>query len=168
MPAFAFTVLGLQTSAPIVSILFAWVLRRELRSSCFHDNLFTCRASPTWFYVFGYTRSTLEFKESSCCLPLCLREGNSMTAVMKLERLCGYALVWNVNLILYSLFSHNTRCLTKLWIEILNIWIYLRIWSRSLMLGMYAFRTRFTFIALRCSSFLFEFYKIYGIIDSII
>ena len=120
------------------------------------------------FYVFGDTRSTLEFKESPCCLPLWLREGNSMTVIIKLERLCGYALIWNVNLIRYSLFSHNTRCLTKLWIEILNIWIYLRIWSRSLTLGMYAFRTRFTFIVLRSSSLLFEFYKIYDTIDSII
>lgn len=55
-PAFAFTLLGLQTSAPIVSILFASVLRRELRSSCFHDNLFICWASPTWFLCFFVTR----------------------------------------------------------------------------------------------------------------
>lgn len=162
---------------PLIAFFFffAWVVRRELRSLCLYDNLFTCRASPIWFYLsfnhiygFGDTKSTLDFKNHHSAYHRGSWKVDSMTAIMKLGRLCGYALVWNVNLIVCSPLSPNTRCLIKLWIEILNIWIYLRLWSRSLRLGMYAFRTRFTFIVLRFSSFLLEIYKIYDTIDSII
>lgn len=120
------------------------------------------------FMVLGRRDQPWNLKNHHSAYHRCSGKVDSMTAIMKLGRLCGYALVWNVNLIVCSPLSPNTRCLIKLWIEILNIWIYLTLWSRSLMLGMYAFRTRFTFIVLRFSSFLLEFYKIYDTIDSII
>lgn len=175
MPAFAFPVLGLQASAPIASIFLHGFWGENSGPHAFmtvysHVELllFDFIYLLVIFTYWGSRDQPWNLKNHHSAYHRGSEKVNSMTVVTSLKRLCAYALVWIGNLILYSLLSPNTRCLIKLWIEILNIWIYLRIWSRSLMLGMYAFRTRFTFIVLGFSSFLFEFYKIYDTIDSII